>query len=98
MDYLQFNHTLDMAKPPENFHDVLKALWWERKNYWDKAHEIVMHLPGEDAAWVHGYLHRKEDDPDNALFWYKKANRELPDIPINDEFREITKVFLKKYA
>ena len=98
MDYLQFNHTLDMAKPPENFHDVLKALWWERKNSWDVAHKIVMHLQGDDAAWVHAYLHRKEEDPDNALFWYKKANKEFPEMSITDEFREITKVFLEKYA
>ncbi|MCK4920691.1 MAG: hypothetical protein KAS71_06575, partial [Bacteroidales bacterium] len=87
-----------MAKPPENFHDVLKALWWERKNSWDIAHKIVMHLQGDDAAWVHAYLHRKEEDPDNALFWYKKANKEFPEMSITDEFREITKVFLEKYA
>jgi len=98
MDYLQFNHTLDMGKPPENFHDVLKALWWERKNSWDVAHEIVMHLPGEDAAWVHAYLHRKEEDNDNALLWYKKANKEYPQISCNDEFRIIIKDFLGKYA
>lgn len=98
MDYLQFNHTLDMAKPPENFHDVLKAMWWERKNSWETAHDIVKNLTGDDAAWAHAYLHRKEEDDDNALFWYKKARKEYPQISVNDEFREITKEFLDKYA
>ena len=98
MDYLQFNHTLDMAKPPENFHDVLKALWWERKDHWDIAHEIVKNLKDEDAAWVHAYLHRKEGDQYNSSFWYKKANRKFPDVELNEEFREITKLFLEKYA
>lgn len=98
MDYNFFNHTLDMGAPPEDFTDELKALWWERKNYWDTAHEIVQNLPGQDAAWVHAYLHRKEGDHMNASYWYKQAGRKMPDIELNDEFREITKDLLEKYS
>lgn len=98
MDYLQFNHTLDMGKPPENFHDVLKAIWWERKGDWDTAHKIIQNLPGADAAWVHAYLHRKEGDMHNANFWYKKAGKSFFDMDLVEEFREITKSFLPKYS
>jgi hypothetical protein len=98
MDYSFFNHTLDMGAPPEDFSDELKALWWERKNYWDKAHEIVQHLPGNDAAWVHAYLHRKEGDQMNASYWYKNAGKTMPDSELNEEFREITKYLLEKYS
>lgn len=98
MDYLQFNHTLDMGKPPENFHDVLKALWWDRKGDWDTAHQIIQNLDSSDAAWVHAYLHRKEGDLGNALFWYNKAGKPMPEIDIVEEFRELTKIFLPIYS
>jgi len=98
MNYTSFNHTLDMGKPPEDFSTELKALWWERKNYWDKAHELVQHLQGADAAWVHAYLHRKEGDDMNASYWYSKADREYPNIDLNDEFREITTILLEKIS
>lgn len=98
MDYSSFNHTLDMGAPPDDFTDELKALWWERKNYWDTAHEIVQHLSGSDAAWVHAYLHRKEGDQMNASHWYRQAGRNMPDMDLNEEFREITKNLLEKYS
>ena len=96
MDYALFNHTLDMGAPPEDFSKELKALWWERKNYWDKAHDIVQNLPGKDAAWVHAYLHRKEGDEDNAAYWYNKAGQSIPGMDLNEEFREIIKALLEK--
>ena len=97
MDYNFFNHTLDMGAPPEDFTIELKALWWERKNYWDRAHEMVQHLPGKDAAWVHAYLHRKEGDIMNASYWYSRAGQAVAECELNEEFREITKSLLKKY-
>lgn len=97
MDYTSFNHTLDMGAPPEDFPVALKALWWERKNYWDTAHEMVQHLPGKDAAWVHAYLHRKEGDIDNAEYWYKKAGKPFSDLDLNNEFRDMVSAFLKDY-
>lgn len=98
MDYLQFNYTLDMPKPPENFHDVLKALWWERKGDWNTAHSIIKDITGKDAALVHAYLHRKEGDSGDAHYWYTKASCTMPDIDVVDEFREITNTLLQKYS
>lgn len=97
MDYSFFNHTLDMGSPPEDFPVELKALWWERKNYWDKAHDLIQHLAGKDAAWVHAYLHRKEGDESNAAYWYNRAGKEIASNELNEEFREITKSLLRKY-
>ena len=98
MDYTSFNYTLDMGAPPEDYSPELKALWWERKNYWDTAHKIIQHLPGKDAAWVHAYLHRKEGDIDNASHWYSKAGRSFCEKDINDEFRDIISVLMEKYS
>ena len=97
MDYSQFNHTLDMAKPPQDFHEILKALWWERKGEWSLAHNIVQDMQGEDAAWVHAYLHRKEGDIGNASYWYSVAGIQPRDEGLVEEFREITKYMLAKF-
>lgn len=96
MDYSQFNHTLDMAKPPEDFHDILKALWWERKGEWDFAHNIIQNLHGKDAARVHAYLHRKEGDIGNANYWYSAAGISPSKEGLVEEFRELTKYMLEK--
>lgn len=96
MDYNLFNHTLDMASPPDNFIPELKAMWWERKNYWDKGHDIIQNIPGKDAAWVHAYMHRKEGDISNASYWYNRAGRQTEEGDIVEEFRAIVMYLLEK--
>jgi hypothetical protein len=58
--------SLQKSVPPAGFSPALAALWWARKDNWDKAHRIVMDEAGKDCAWVHAYLHRVEGDLDNA--------------------------------
>jgi hypothetical protein len=94
MDYSSFNYTLDMANPPEDFSTELKALWWERKGYWDKAHSMVQDLKGRDAAWVHAYLHRKEGDECNAGYWYQTAGKPAQTGDLHEEFKSITTALL----
>ena len=65
-DLTSFTGTLLSDAPPETFSVYLKALWYERKGQWSKAHNLVDHLEGKDAAGLHAYLHRKEGDPVNA--------------------------------
>ncbi|HYW95910.1 MAG TPA: hypothetical protein VE870_10010 [Bacteroidales bacterium] len=89
MDYKSFNYTLDMGQPPSGFSAPAKALWWERKGYWEKAHEIVKDLTGKDAAWVHAYLHRKGGDLMNAAYWYDQAGKKDTTKDHDEEFREI---------
>ena len=97
MDYSSFNHTLDMGAPPEDFPVEIKALWWERKNYWDTAHELVKDSHSTDSAWVHAYLHRKQGDLQNASYWYSKAGKPVSEIELNDEFKDILNTLLEKY-
>lgn len=85
-----------MAYPPEEFSTELKALWWERKGYWDKAHSMVQDLPGAEAAWVHAYLHRKEGDECNARYWYTIAGKPAVDGDHYEEFKLITADLLSK--
>jgi hypothetical protein len=75
MTLADFKRTLTATTAPRSCAPALAALWWARKGDWDKAHKIVMDDDGRDAAWVHAYLHRLEDDAGNAAYWYKAANK-----------------------
>ncbi len=43
---------------------------------WDAAHEVVQQYEDDaTAAWIHAVLHKIESDPDNARYWYRRADR-----------------------
>ena len=83
-----------MGHPPEDFNNLLKALWWDAKGNWKKAHEIVQSMNGKDAAWIHAYLHRKEGDLSNGSYWYDKAGQVMPEDDLLSEFERITSYIL----
>jgi hypothetical protein len=39
------------------------------------AHVIVQEDGSALAAWLHGIVHTLEGDLDNALYWYRRAER-----------------------
>lgn len=45
---------------------------------WPEAHEIVQRDKSPEAAWLHGIVHTLEGDIENALHWYRKAQRAFP--------------------
>lgn len=94
MVFEKFLGSLDADAPPEKTDKELKALWWDAKGNWDKAHRIIMVMNNTTASWVHAYLHRKEGDLSNASFWYTNAGRKMPEISLEDEWSEIVKVIL----
>ncbi len=38
------------------------------------------------ACLLHGYLHRVEGDSANAAYWYRRADTEMPDNSLDEEF------------
>ena len=66
--------------------DALKA---DKGGDWDKAHNIVQDMPGQDAAWIHAYLHRKEGDDWNANYWYQRAGKPFFKGSLEQEFEEL---------
>jgi hypothetical protein len=89
-----FKESINQASPDSNLSTILKALWYDGKGNWEKAHDQVAHLGGKDAAWVHAYLHRKEGDLWNADYWYTKAGQSRPDIPLEQEWENLAQFFL----
>ena len=66
-----------------------------RKGNWDKAHEYAQRDRDSESAWVHAYLHRKEDDLTNANYWYARASRTMPDQRLEEEWQFIVEELLK---
>ena len=67
----------------------LRALCAEAAGDWAAAHEIVQPDASREAAWVHAYLHRKEPDPGNAAYWYRRAGRPVSAAAFDAEWLEI---------
>lgn len=89
-----FEDSINDRKPPENLTVFLQALWYDAKNDWEKAHELIQDITDKTAAWIHAYLHRKEGDTWNADYWYRKAGRLRPEISLENEWKEISKELL----
>lgn len=94
MQFDEFKQSLSAEAPPDTLTEVLQALWYEKKNNWEKAHHLVQDLSGRDAALVHAYLHRKEGDLSNAAYWYNRAGASLPHESTETEWEAIVRKFL----
>lgn len=81
--------------PPAYYSKELSSLWWDAKGDWDKAHDCIEALDSVTASRIHAYLHRKEGDSWNAGYWYKRANRSIPSLTLDEEFISIVNELLK---
>ena len=89
-----FKRSLSAAEPPAGLAMAVKALWWDGKGDWQKAHECAQAQDDEIGAWVHGYLHRKEGDQGNAAYWYARAGKPVCREPLDAEWLSITSALL----
>ncbi len=92
----EFEQTLMDPTPPDGLTRATKALWLIAKNDWDGAHAEVQTSSDPDCAWVHAYLHRKEGDPWNADHWYRRAGRNTSELSLDEEWREILRIQLRR--
>lgn len=71
----------------------LEALGYDKDGNWEKAHELVQDLGTKDAAWIHAYLHRKEGDDSNAMYWYNRAGQPVFNGSLSDEWKNLWDYF-----
>ena len=90
----EFRDSLSQAEPPAGLNLALMGLWWDAKGDWDRAHESAQEDEGPTGSWVHAYLHRKEGDPSNAGYWYRRAGKNPSRLALQEEWLEIVKSLL----
>ena len=91
-----FRGSVSADAPPAHLAPALQGLWWLAKGDWDRAHKVVQgHEDNADCNWVHAHLHRQEGDLRNAGGWYGRAGKEMPGVPLQEEWEQVTKALLK---
>ena len=96
MTLTAFEASLRKPHPPPHLHPLVEALWHERRGDWTRAHEMAQGIDGDDAAWVHAYLHRREGDLPNARYWYRHAGKPPATGTLDDEWRVIVEALLMR--
>lgn len=97
MTLSEFEASLHQEYPPESINSLLKALWFDRKGNWEAAHNIAQDIDDQNGSRVHAYLHRKEGDLSNASYWYHLAQQPIPKKSLQEEWKEIVRIFLEQH-
>ncbi len=95
MNFDDFIKSVDDEKPSPEISETLTSLWWDKKGDWDTAHAIAQDIPTEQGSAVHAYLHREEGVLWNADYWYSRAGRVRPEVPLAEEWQSLVKEMLK---
>ena len=96
MNFDDFLNSMEDDEPPQKISGALLALWWDKKENWELAHNTAQEIHNADGAWVHAYLHRKEGDEFNAGYWYNRAKKVKSTKSLELEWEEIVKNLLNR--
>ena len=94
MQLEEFRASIGQKEPPEGLTEPLRALWWDAKGDWARAHGLVDALETADGMAVHAYLHRKEGVAWNADYWYRRAGRRFHRPALEDEWKALVEGLL----
>jgi hypothetical protein len=94
MTFAELKASTSAPAPPAGLPPALLALWHDAKGDWDAAHKVAQDIDDEDGAWIHAYLHRKEGDPGNAAYWYRRAGKPVSKLSLDAEWDQIASELL----
>jgi len=94
MSFTEFERSLSLTTPPAEISSALLGLWHDARGDWTRAHQCVQDDATPEGAWVHAYLHRKEEDEGNAAYWYGRAGRPVATGPLEDEWRSVAQALV----
>jgi hypothetical protein len=88
---------LRVRSSPAGLPAPLAALWHDSQGDWDRAHAVCQEANSTEGDAVHAYLHRKEGDPDNARYWYRRAGRRepAPGVSLEAEWTALAEEFIR---
>ena len=89
----EFQH-LSIEDAKKRLSPELVALLLDKRGDWAAAHELVGAAGGTNSDRVHAYLHRKEGDQDNAVYWYNRAGKPVCREPLDAEWLSIVTALL----
>ena len=95
MTYEDFQKSIDEDQPSALLSETLTSLWWDKKGNWDTAHSIAQEISTVNGSAVHAYLHREEGALWNADYWYARAGKQRPDIPLETEWKMLVEEMLE---
>lgn len=98
MTYDEFIKSFEDEQLPIGLSESLTSLWWDKKGDWDTAHSIAQEIPTEQGSAVHAYLHREEGVLWNADYWYARAGRVRPEIPLEEEWKLLVEEMLSEFG
>jgi len=94
MTFEEYLASIQNALPASELSETLTSLWWDKKGDWDRAHSIAQEIPTTQGSAVHAYLHREEGVMWNADYWYSRAGRTRPEIPLETEWNNLVNEML----
>ena len=95
MTFDEFFASINNDQPMAELTETLASLWWDKKGDWDRAHAIAQDISTTQGSAVHAYLHRVEGVVWNADYWYSRAGRKRPDIPLEEEWKQLVEEMLR---
>ena len=95
MTVQQFHASLIEPAPAPELSAPLRALWWDARGDWTKAHAQVDDGDTPQAMAVHAYLHRREGDLANANYWYRRAGVPSCRATLETEWTELAERLLQ---
>jgi len=94
MNLDEYLASIENEQPSSELSETLTSLWWDKKGDWDRAHTIAQEIPTPQGSAVHAYLHREEGVLWNADYWYSRAGRTRPEIPLETEWNNLVNEML----
>ncbi len=60
---------------PTQAQPLLKSAAFLWHDHLDESHEISQHIETPEGSWLHGILHRREPDYENARYWFRRVGQ-----------------------